>query len=97
MAPSAGQARINHFVPRALSTHEVWAMVDAQAHRAALARKAGYAGVEVMGSEGDLINEFTSAVTIRRDDAFGGSFDARLRFPVKIRRRCASAWGRTSC
>ncbi|MFO1327401.1 MAG: NADPH-dependent 2,4-dienoyl-CoA reductase [Rubrivivax sp.] len=84
VAPSEGQARINRFAPRALSTDEVWATIDAYARTAALAREAGYAGVEVMGSEGYLISQFTTALTNRRDDEFGGSLDARLRFPVEI-------------
>jgi 2,4-dienoyl-CoA reductase (NADPH2) len=84
VAPSEGKARINAFAPRALSTAEVWATIDAFARTAELALQAGYAGVEVMGSEGYLINEFTSALTNRRDDEFGGSFEARLRFPLEI-------------
>ncbi len=84
VAPSPGKARINVHAPRALSTEEVWATVASYATTAALAQEAGYAGVEIMGSEGYLINEFTAAITNRRDDAFGGSFDARIRFPLEI-------------
>ncbi len=84
VAPSAGKARINVHAPRPLSTDEVWETIDRYATTAALAREAGYAGVEIMGSEGYLINEFTAAATNRREDAFGGSFDARIRFPVEI-------------
>lgn len=84
VAPSAIKARINRFTPRALETQEVWNLIESYAHTAALAKEAGYAGVEIMGSEGYLINEFTSAITNHRDDEFGGSFEARIRFPVEI-------------
>lgn len=84
VAPSALKARINVFPPRALSTEEVWGLVDSFVRTAELAKKAGYVGVEIMGSEGYLINEFTSAITNQRDDEFGGSFDARIRFSLEI-------------
>ncbi|MCZ2438679.1 MAG: FAD-dependent oxidoreductase, partial [Burkholderiales bacterium] len=93
VAPSAGRARINPIEPRVLSTDEVHATIRSFATTAALAREAGYAGVEVMGSEGYLINEFTSAITNRREDEYGGSFDARLRFPVEIVRAVREAVG----
>ena len=84
VAPSPGKARINVFSPRVLSTAEVWALVDSFATTATLARAAGYDGVEVMGSEGYLITQFTAAITNHRDDEFGGSFEHRIRFPVEI-------------
>ncbi|WP_280516168.1 NADPH-dependent 2,4-dienoyl-CoA reductase [Aromatoleum bremense] len=84
VAPSLGKARINVFPPRDLSTREVWELVESYAHTAYLAEEAGYEGVEIMGSEGYLINEFTAAITNHRDDEFGGSFDKRLRFPLEI-------------
>lgn len=84
VAPSALKARINTFTPRALSTDEVWATIESFARTAELAERAGYAGVEVMGSEGYLINEFTSAITNLRDDEFGGDAPRRMRFPVEI-------------
>lgn len=84
VAPSPGKARINVHAPRALTTQEVWSTIDSYAHTAALAQEAGYAGVEIMGSEGYLINEFTAALTNRRDDEFGGDFDRRVRFPLEI-------------
>ncbi|MCZ2439949.1 MAG: FAD-dependent oxidoreductase, partial [Burkholderiales bacterium] len=93
VAPSAGKARINPIEPRVLSTDEVQATIRSFATTAALAREAGYAGVEIMGSEGYLINEFTSAITNRREDEYGGSFDARLRFPVEIVRAVREAVG----
>jgi 2,4-dienoyl-CoA reductase (NADPH2) len=84
VAPSPGRARINIHAPRALDTAEVWRTIAAYARTAALAEQAGYVGVEIMGSEGYLINEFTSALTNRRDDAFGGDAERRLRFPLEI-------------
>lgn len=71
------------FPPRALTTEEVWATVEGFANTSALAEQAGYVGVEIMGSEGYLINEFTAALTNQRDDEFGGDFDRRIRFPLK--------------
>lgn len=84
VAPSALKARINVFPPRALSTAEVWSLIESYARSAELAEQAGYAGVEIMGSEGYLINEFTSAITNQREDEFGGSHAARIRFPLEI-------------
>jgi len=84
VAPSPGKARISVFAPRPLSTDQVWSTIGSFAHTAALAQQAGYAGVEIMGSEGYLINEFTAAITNQRDDEFGGDFDRRIRFPLEI-------------
>ena len=94
VAPSALKARINTFTPRALSTDEVWQTIDAFAHTAALAEQAGYAGVEIMGSEGYLINEFTSAITNQRDDAFGGDTQRRLSFPIETVKAIRARVGR---
>lgn len=84
VAPSPIKARINAFKPRELSTEEVWNTVESFANTAILAQQAGYAGVEIMGSEGYLLNEFTSALTNHREDEFGGSFEGRIRFPLEI-------------
>ncbi len=84
VSPSPGKARINVHAPRALGTDEVWQTIEAFATTAALAQQAGYDGVEIMGSEGYLITEFTAAITNQRDDEFGGSFDRRMRFPLEI-------------
>ncbi|MBP0624715.1 FAD-dependent oxidoreductase [Cupriavidus consociatus] len=94
VAPSPGKARINTFSPHALTTDEVWRTIADFAHTAALAIEAGYDGVEVMGSEGYLINEFTAAPTNRRDDEFGGSFAARIRFPLEVVRAVRERIGR---
>jgi len=84
VAPSAIQAPINPFVPHALTHEEVLQTIEDFANCAALARQAGYDGVEVMGSEGYLINEFVAARTNHRDDEWGGSYEKRMRFPVEI-------------
>jgi 2,4-dienoyl-CoA reductase (NADPH2) len=94
VAPSAIRSRINRFMPRALPADEVWRTIKDFARTAMLARQAGYDGVELMGSEGYLINEFTAPATNQREDEFGGSFEHRARFPVElvkaVRRRCGS-------
>jgi len=93
VAPSALQAPINPMKPKALSTEEVYQTVDDFVRCAALAQSAGYDGVEIMGSEGYLINEFIAARTNQRDDEWGGSYHNRIRFPVEIVRRTREAVG----
>ncbi len=75
---------INRRKPRALSTAEVEQTIESFAACAALAREAGYDGVEIMGSEGYLISQFTALRTNNRSDKFGGSLENRLRFPLEI-------------
>ncbi|MDO8653139.1 MAG: NADPH-dependent 2,4-dienoyl-CoA reductase [Undibacterium sp.] len=87
VAPSAIQAPINPFVPHALSTAEVEETINDFVRCAALAQYAGYDGVEIMGSEGYLINEFIAKRTNQRDDEWGGDYDSRIRFPLEIVRR----------
>ncbi|WP_121500627.1 FAD-dependent oxidoreductase [Entomohabitans teleogrylli] len=84
VAPSALQAPINRFAPHALSHDEILAEIAAFARCAALAREAGYDGVEIMGSEGYLINEFLAARTNQRDDEWGGDYPRRMRFAVDV-------------
>ncbi|TAA28381.1 NADPH-dependent 2,4-dienoyl-CoA reductase [Pseudoxanthomonas winnipegensis] len=93
VAPSRIKAPINPFTPRALSARGVERQIDAYAHAARLARQAGYDGVEVMGSEGYLINQFTAARTNHRSDAWGGDAERRMRFAVEIVRRVREACG----
>ncbi|GAA3799408.1 NADPH-dependent 2,4-dienoyl-CoA reductase [Streptomyces chiangmaiensis] len=93
VAPSALQAPISPFVPHALTEAEVEQTIDDYARAALLARRAGYDGVEIMGSEGYLINEFTVDRTNRREDGWGGSYENRMRFPVEIVRRVRAAVG----
>ncbi|BBT69359.1 MULTISPECIES: NADPH-dependent 2,4-dienoyl-CoA reductase [Enterobacteriaceae] len=84
VAPSALQAPINRFTPHALTHQEILMLIDDFARCAQLAREAGYDGVEVMGSEGYLINEFLAARTNLRDDQWGGDYANRMRFAVEV-------------
>ncbi len=93
VAPSAIKAPINPFKPRALSSRGVERQITAYADAARRAREAGYDGVEVMGSEGYLINEFIAPRTNKRSDAWGGKPEKRMRFPVEIVRRVHEACG----
>jgi 2,4-dienoyl-CoA reductase (NADPH2) len=94
VAPSALQAPINPFTPHALSGDEVEETIADFVNCAALAQHAGYDGVEIMGSEGYLINEFIAARTNRRTDEWGGTYENRMRFPVEIVRRVRERVGR---
>ena len=84
VAPSAIQAPINRFTPHALSHEEILQLIEDFAHCAQLAREAGYDGVEIMGSEGYLINEFLALRTNQRDDEWGGDYARRMRFAVEV-------------
>ena len=93
VAPSAIKAPINPFRPHALTTQEVEQTIDDFVHAAALAQSAGYDGVEIMGSEGYLINEFIAAHTNHRDDEWGGSYENRIRFALEIVKRTRAKVG----
>lgn len=93
VAPSRIKAPINPFTPRALSARGVERTIDGYARAAKLAREAGYDGVEVMGSEGYLINQFLSRRTNVREDAWGGDTTQRMRFATEIVRRVRAAAG----
>ena len=84
VAPSKIQAPINPFKPRALTTWGVKRTINNFADTAALAKEAGYDGVEIMGSEGYLINQFLVEHTNKRTDQYGGTYENRMRFPVEI-------------
>jgi len=87
------QAPINPFKPRGLSGWGVERQIKAYVNCAVLARESGYDGVEIMGSEGYLINQFLSARTNKRTDAWGGTPEKRMRFAVEIVRRVREAVG----
>lgn len=87
VSASALKAPINPFKPRALSDRGVRKQIDAYVDCAALAREAGYDGVEIMGSEGYFINQFLSERTNKRTDRWGGSPENRRRLAVEIVRR----------
>lgn len=93
VAPSAIQAPINPVKPHALSSAEVSQTIADFVNCASLAQYAGYDGVEIMGSEGYLINEFIAKRTNHRDDEWGGSYENRIRFPLEIVRRTREAVG----
>ncbi|WET41214.1 NADPH-dependent 2,4-dienoyl-CoA reductase [Citrobacter enshiensis] len=84
VAPSALQAPINRFTPHELTHDEILQLIDDFARCAQLAREAGYDGVEVMGSEGYLINEFLTVRTNQRQDQWGGDYANRMRFAVEV-------------
>ena len=94
VAPSKIKSPITPFTPRALSSRGVERTIEDFVHCARLAQDAGYDGVEVMGSEGYLINQFLAARTNQRNDAWGGSAERRMRFPIEIVRRTREAVGR---
>ncbi|WP_289169733.1 NADPH-dependent 2,4-dienoyl-CoA reductase [uncultured Pseudoalteromonas sp.] len=83
-APSAIQAPINPYKPKQMSLGSIKKTIKDFAHSAYMAEKAGYDGVEVMGSEGYLINEFMAPHTNKRDDEFGGSLENRMRLALEI-------------
>ncbi|UDJ83104.1 NADPH-dependent 2,4-dienoyl-CoA reductase [Kosakonia oryzae] len=94
VAPSALQAPINRFTPHALSHDEILALIDDFARCAQLAQQAGYDGVEIMGSEGYLINEFLAARTNQREDEWGGDEARRRRFALDVVRKVRERVGR---
>ena len=87
VGPSPIQAPIAFHPPHELTSTEVEQTIDDFANAAALAQGAGYDGVEIMGSEGYLINEFIAARTNQRTDEWGGAYENRIRFPLEIVRR----------
>lgn len=93
VAPSAIQAPINPFKPRELDEAGIEKQIADFAHCALLAQKAGYDGVEVMGSEGYFINQFLAAHTNHRTDRWGGSYENRMRLAVEIVSRVRGAVG----
>jgi len=93
VAPSAIRSPITPFKPRALTRWGIRKTIADYARCARLAQRAGYDGVEIMGSEGYLINEFTAPRTNHRDDEWGGALENRIRFPVEIVRRTRESVG----
>jgi 2,4-dienoyl-CoA reductase (NADPH2) len=90
---SSIRSPINSRVPRPMTDEEIEATIDDYANAAVLASQAGYDGVEIMGSEGYLINQFTAPRTNDRTDRWGCSVENRNRFPVEIVRRIRAALG----
>jgi 2,4-dienoyl-CoA reductase (NADPH2) len=84
VAPSAVKSPISPYTPKALTGKQIRNIIDAFAKTATLAKRAGYDGVEIMGSEGYLINQFICGNTNNRQDEWGGSFENRMRFSMEI-------------
>ena len=93
VSASPTKSPITPFKAGALSSRGVERTIDDYVEAARLARRAGYDGVEIMGSEGYLVNQFLAPHTNRRTDRWGGSAENRMRFPVEIVRRTREALG----
>ena len=93
VAPSAIKSPINPFTPRALTDSEVYKQIDDFVFTSVQAQKAGYDGVEIMGSEGYFLNQFIAARTNQREDDWGGSYENRIRLPIEVVRRVREAVG----
>jgi 2,4-dienoyl-CoA reductase (NADPH2) len=93
VAPSAIKAPINPFTPRALTEEDIQRTIADFAQCAAMAQHGGYDGVEIMGSEGYLINQFIALRTNHRDDRWGGSFENRIRFGLDVIRAVRARTG----
>ncbi len=94
VAPSAIKSPITPFKPSALTSRGVHATICDYVRCAQYAREAGYDGVEVMGSEGYLINQFLCERTNQRHDEWGGEFENRMRFAVEIVKQMRAALGK---
>jgi 2,4-dienoyl-CoA reductase (NADPH2) len=94
VAPSKLRSPITPFTPKALSEKGIESTIQDFVNCAAYAIEAGYDGVEIMGSEGYLINQFIAAKTNQRTDHWGGSYENRTRFPLEIIRRTRERIGR---
>lgn len=93
IAPSRIKSPISPFKPCAMSKRRIKKTISHFARTARLAQLAGYDGVEVMGSEGYLINQFIVTHTNKRKDKWGGSYQNRIRFPIEILKAIREACG----
>ncbi|WP_250658225.1 NADPH-dependent 2,4-dienoyl-CoA reductase [Alkalimarinus coralli] len=94
VAPSAVQAPINPFKPKALDEEGIEKQINDIVQLAVNAQIGGYDGVEVMGSEGYFINQFLAKRTNHRDDRWGGEYENRMRLAVEVVRRVREAVGK---
>ncbi|MEU7435756.1 NADPH-dependent 2,4-dienoyl-CoA reductase [Streptomyces sioyaensis] len=94
VAPSPVYSGFSRCTPREMSARDITTTIDDFAEGACTARALGFDAVEVMGSEGYLINQFTAPLTNLRDDAWGGDAERRRRFPLEVLRRVRAAVGR---
>lgn len=93
LAPSRLKAPINPFTPWKMSKRRILKTIDHFSRAARLAQLAGFDGIEIMGSEGYLINQFIVQHTNKRQDEWGGAWPNRMRFPVEIVRAVREAVG----
>lgn len=93
VAPSPIQAPINPFTPKELSSEEIQGQIDDFVYTAMQAKRAGYDGVEIMGSEGYFLNQFIAQRTNQRKDEWGGEYANRIRFPVEVVKQVRAAVG----
>lgn len=93
VAPSAVQAPINPFIPKELDEEGIQKQIDDFVFTAQQAQRAGYDGVEIMGSEGYFLNQFIAARTNFRSDGWGGEYQNRIKLPIEVVRRVREAVG----
>ncbi len=93
VAPSAIQAPINKFVPHELDEEGIQKQIEDFVYTAKQAQRAGYDGVEIMGSEGYFLNQFIASRTNKRNDRWGGSYENRIRLPIEVVSRVRQAVG----
>ena len=94
VSASAIKAPISKFTPKEMSTRQIKKTIEAFARSSELAREAGYDGVELMGSEGYLINQFICKRSNHRYDEWGGSYENRMRFPLELVKAVRARVGR---
>ena len=93
VAPSPVKSRIGAFAPAELDEAGIEKQIADHANCAAMAKKAGYDGVEIIGSAGYLLSTFLVEKTNQRTDKWGGSYENRMRFPLEVAKRCREAVG----
>jgi len=93
LAPSARQSPIYPFQPKAMTEDDVERELSNWANACRLSQQAGYDGVEIMGSEGYLLNQFLTTRGNARDDKWGGAYENRMRYPLEVVRRVRAATG----
>ena len=93
VAPSPVQAPINFFKPKEMTDEDIERTINDYVNCALLAKEAGYDGIEIMGSEGYLINQFIAKRTNHRTDNWGGNYENRIKFPLEIIQRTRAALG----
>ncbi|MFO7885233.1 MAG: FAD-dependent oxidoreductase [Desulfobacteraceae bacterium] len=93
MAPSAVYSKYSKTTPREMTIEDIQTVISAFAQAAARAKRAGFDGVEIIGSAGYLISQFLSPKTNKRKDKYGGALDSRLKFPIEVIKKIREAVG----